>query len=573
MLLTKHGDFVDFLQRCLQYDTYRRPTLQQLQAHAFIRKAGSDRVEPSFVDPHLYRLSLANAHSEERELVSCPAHFHLSLLEKKDRFKAGLLQSDLLTSAPSPVKQPIYLSLQQDTRLKRGMKKIPSNMQPRTQLHLSKAHAQDSGPLPQDRTPGVQLHSDAGLIQSNQFNSLPLKISDPHAAALLKSDQLSQHEGSLASVKPWRPEGEGAQPLRELGHGPQIEILRNLQSQQGMGQAGDGRLTSLEASQLRKQQNFTFEAPRPLRDSDSQPICQSQFLPISEHLFDEHIEPEHKRKSSKSSPKLLDLSLGREQSNHNRDNRKQDSQFPHVSIPLFQDGLASKKLERVEATFGPANNTARLAFLSSEQEPRPKNSNIEDSTPNDITVKKRTFDFVGLTPQNKPVSPNNFLRVDNEQKASHATDLKVSLSRNTKVSQNPGLSKEMHSRLPHSGVKSVSGGGHVRDVEDCLDGRDEGRRISQIFFSNKAPNIQMMEEKGTTGANSPQKSGGFKSKRPRVALNLSSSRHEMPRKADTHLKDSKNANMSFSFKSQSQDQPPADSDMSFEQSGKSDAQI
>ena len=558
---------MDFLQRCLHYDSYRRPTLQQLLAHAFIRKAGSDRVEPSFVDPNLIRQSLVVAHSDERGVVSCPAHLRQSLLDKKDKRFADLQQSNLLTSAPSPVKQHIFLSLQKDTRHKKGMKSIPRREEPQQQLLFK------TSPVPD-----AQHLADLQLLQSNRFNSLPVKTSDPHAAAaLLKSEILSQREDSLASEKHWDAEGDAEHPQDGLARGPQIGqsgVLPNLESQ-GTLRAAEVRLNSLEASLLRKQQNFTFEAPRPPQDSDSQPICQSQFLPISEHLFDEQFGLEHKRKSFQSSQQLLDLSLGKKHSRprHTPVDREDASRFPHVSIPLVQEGVASKKLERVDATFGPAKNPARLGFLNSEQEPRPKNSNIEDSTPNDIAVKKRTFDFVGLAPQNKPVSANNFLRVDLEQKASHTTDLKVSLSRNTKVSQNPGLSKEMHSRLPFSGAKSVSGGGPARDAEDCSDMRDEGRRISQIFFSNKTPHIHIMEEKGTTEANSPAKAGGFTTKRPRIALNLSSSRNEITRKADTHLKESRNPNFSFSFKSQSQDQPPVGSDASFEQSGKSDAQL
>ena len=577
--LLRHKEFVDFLGCCLQYDHYRRPSLQQLLAHPFVRKAGSDKVEPSFLDPNHYRQSQAKPSSEDRELVSCPAQLRHSLLDKKDRLQASLAQNHLLTTAPSPVKKPMYLTLQSHLHPKLGLKKMRLPMLARPPLQLS-GNAQDSGrlPLAPDAPPDARREAaEPRLLQSSHFNSLPHRIAGQLPATILKSEHLSQPEDSLAS-KHWLPDGEAGEAAEQL-RGPQADqsgVLPNLESQ-GTFQA---RIKSPDASLLRKQQNFTFEAvgPKPLLDSDSQPICQSQFLPISEHLFDEQLAPDRKRNSSDSSQQLLRLSAAPKPPQLRAQER--DSRFQHVSIPLLEPNeaqdagaQASRKPEWPGATLG-RGQQPRLGFLNSEQEPRPKNSNIEDSTPNDIVVKKRTFDFLSHTPQTKPVSSNNFLRVDPDHKLSHATDLKVSLSRNTKVSQNPGLSKDLHSRLPFSGAKSVSGAGPPREAEDCSDIREEGRRISQIFFSNKTPILQPAEEKGTTGANSPEKpAGGFKSKRPRIALNLSVSKNELARKADTHLREAKNANFSFSFNSQSQDQPPVASDASFEQSRQSDAQL
>jgi hypothetical protein len=575
--LLKHKDFLDFLTRCLQYDDFRRPSLQQLLGHAFVHKAGSDRVEPSFVDPNLIRQSQANPFSEDRGFFSCP-----TLLDKKERLRSCLFQDALLTNAPSPVKQPIYLSLQHDSAA-RSMKKLPQKTSHQSRLQLSRYPAQGPDPLPQppasgpDRQPSRE---DQQLLQSNRFNSLPLKMSDPLPAAMLKSDQLSHPEDSLASAKHWDPRGEAIGPAGELGPGRQMDGSAVLQNQhsQGTFRAPELKTHSLEASQLRKQQNFTFEAvgPRPQQDSDSQPICQSQFLPISEHLFDEQFSPNRKRASSGSSRQVLNLSLRQEQ--QLADGLRADSQFQHISIPLIgpndaaePDGPALRKLERGEQPYGLRKKPVRLGFLNSEQEPRPKNSNIEDSTPNDLLVKKRTFDFAGAAPH-KPISSNNFLRVDHEQKASHATDLKVSFSRNTKVSQNPGLSKDMHSRLRLSGAKSASGAGPVRDAPHGSAGRDEDRRISQIFFSNKSPHILIAEEKGTAEADSPQKAAGFKSKRPRMALNLSMSRNQFSRKADT-VKEPVDADFSFSFECQSQDQPPVASEASFDRSRASEPEV
>lgn len=577
--LLKHEEFIDFLTRTLQYDSYKRPSLQVLMNHPFILKFNPDRIEPSFYDQNLYKQSLPKAQSDVREIGSCPTRLQLSLIDKKARNIDSLFQNDILTNAPSPVKKKIYSSLQIHDKQKLSMKKMlpkSSGAPPR----LVQSRLEDP-----DTLGALQLagRSNPGLHKEdlNAYHSLPIKIPDSHPGPMLKSEHMSQPEDSLASAKPWGRPGEGIERLEEPKPSQLIERSGNLGNLDFHGTFhGQDIRRSVEESLARRQQNFTFEAQghRPLIDSDSQPICQSQFHPVSEQLFDEQLDFGQHKSSAKSSQQFLNLSLAQDRAQEREP--KTGPQFQHVSIPLIDDngqtekvGQGSKKLERVGLAVGSEEKPAKLNVFSSEQEPRPKNSNVEDSTPNDMLVKKRTFEFASLAPQqNKQVSSNNFLRAEQEQKVSNTTDLKVSLSRNTKVSQNPGLSKEMHSRLPFSGAKSVSGGGGpAREPEDCLDAKDDGKQISHIFFSNKTPNVEIMEEKGATEANSPEKAGGFKSKRPRITLNLSASRNQITRKAETHLKESKKADLSFSFKSQSQGLPDVGLDASFE-SGSSDSQ-